>query len=66
VDDAILFVIVNLYGRAASLAKRSCPKAMADISGPVIAIALVLAAVFVPAGFLLALSESCISSLLSQ
>ncbi len=54
VDDAIIVVeSVRRYmedyhlppGEAAS-------KAMADISGPVVAIALVLAAVFVPAGFL--------------
>src|SRR5664280_174086 len=32
--------------------KEAAHKAMADISGPVVAIALVLAAVFVPAGFL--------------
>ena len=32
--------------------KEAASKAMADISGPVVAIALVLAAVFVPAGFL--------------
>jgi len=31
--------------------KEAAHKAMADISGPVVAIALVLAAVFVPAGF---------------
>jgi len=54
VDDAIIVVeSVRRYmedyhlppGEAAS-------RAMADISGPVVAIALVLAAVFVPAGFL--------------
>jgi HAE1 family hydrophobic/amphiphilic exporter-1 len=33
-------------------AKEAAQKAMADISGPVVAIALVLAAVFVPAGFM--------------
>jgi HAE1 family hydrophobic/amphiphilic exporter-1 len=54
VDDAIIVVeAVRRYMEEQHLSpKEAAFKAMADISGPVIAIALVLAAVFVPAGFL--------------
>jgi HAE1 family hydrophobic/amphiphilic exporter-1 len=54
VDDAIIVVeSVRRYMEEHHLSpKEAAQKAMADISGPVIAIALVLAAVFVPAGFL--------------
>jgi HAE1 family hydrophobic/amphiphilic exporter-1 len=54
VDDAIIVVeAVKRYMQEQHLpAKEAAHKAMADISGPVVAIALVLAAVFVPAGFL--------------
>jgi HAE1 family hydrophobic/amphiphilic exporter-1 len=54
VDDAIIVVeAVQRYMEEQHLsAKEAAHKAMADISGPVVAIALVLAAVFVPAGFL--------------
>jgi hydrophobic/amphiphilic exporter-1 (mainly G- bacteria), HAE1 family len=54
VDDAIIVVeAVRRYMEEEHLpAKEAAHKAMADISGPVVAIALVLAAVFVPAGFL--------------
>lgn len=54
VDDAIIVVeAVKRYMEEEHLtAKEAAHKAMADISGPVVAIALVLAAVFVPAGFL--------------
>jgi HAE1 family hydrophobic/amphiphilic exporter-1 len=54
VDDAIIVVeSVKRYMEEQHLSsKEAAHKAMADISGPVIAIALVLAAVFVPAGFL--------------
>ena len=54
VDDAIIVVeAVRRYMEEQHLpAKEAAYKAMADISGPVVAIALVLAAVFVPAGFL--------------
>ncbi len=54
VDDAIIVVeAVQRYMEEQHLPpKEAAYRAMADISGPVIAIALVLAAVFVPAGFL--------------
>ena len=54
VDDAIIVVeAVQRYMEEQHLSpKEAAHKAMADISGPVVAIALVLAAVFVPAGFL--------------
>ena len=54
VDDAIIVVeSVRRYMEDQHLSpKEAASKAMADISGPVVAIALVLAAVFVPAGFL--------------
>ena len=54
VDDAIIVVeAVRRYMEEQHLPpKEAAHKAMADISGPVVAIALVLAAVFVPAGFL--------------
>jgi len=54
VDDAIIVVeSVKRYMEEQHIPpKEAAQKAMADISGPVIAIALVLAAVFVPAGFL--------------
>jgi HAE1 family hydrophobic/amphiphilic exporter-1 len=54
VDDAIIVVeAVRRYMEEQHLTpKEAAYKAMADISGPVVAIALVLAAVFVPAGFL--------------
>lgn len=54
VDDAIIVVeAVRRYMEEQHLSsKEAAFKAMADISGPVVAIALVLAAVFVPAGFL--------------
>ncbi len=54
VDDAIIVVeAVRRYMEEQHLPpKEAAFKAMSDISGPVIAIALVLAAVFVPAGFL--------------
>lgn len=54
VDDAIIVVeAVRRYIEEHHLTpKEAAHRAMADISGPVVAIALVLAAVFVPAGFL--------------
>jgi HAE1 family hydrophobic/amphiphilic exporter-1 len=54
VDDAIIVVeAVQRYIEEQHLTpKEAAHKAMADISGPVVAIALVLAAVFIPAGFL--------------
>ena len=54
VDDAIIVVeAVRRYMEEDHLSPREAAhKAMADISGPVVAIALVLAAVFIPAGFL--------------
>lgn len=54
VDDAIVVVeAVQHYIDAEKLsAREATAKAMKDISGPVIAIALILAAVFVPVGFI--------------
>lgn len=54
VDDAIVVVeAVQHYIDHEKLSPREATqKAMADISGPVIAIALILAAVFVPVGFI--------------
>ncbi|MEO8711880.1 MAG: efflux RND transporter permease subunit, partial [Parafilimonas sp.] len=53
VDDAIVVVeAVQHYMDEQKLsAKEATQKAMQDISGPVVAIALILAAVFVPVGF---------------
>ncbi len=54
VDDAIIVVEAtqrHIDSEKLS-AKEAVRKAMADISGPVVAIALVLAAVFVPVGFM--------------
>jgi HAE1 family hydrophobic/amphiphilic exporter-1 len=54
VDDAIIVVeAVQHYMDEHSLsAKEATYRAMKDISGPVVAIALILAAVFVPVGFI--------------
>ncbi|HXB91353.1 MAG TPA: efflux RND transporter permease subunit, partial [Puia sp.] len=54
VDDAIVVVeAVQHYMDTEHLpAKEATARAIADISGPVIAIALILAAVFVPVGFI--------------
>jgi HAE1 family hydrophobic/amphiphilic exporter-1 len=54
VDDAIVVVeAVQHYMDTEHLsAKEATSRAIADISGPVIAIALILAAVFVPVGFI--------------
>ena len=54
VDDAIVVVeAVQHYIDVENLpAKEATHKAMKDISGPVVAIALILAAVFVPVGFI--------------
>ena len=54
VDDAIVVVeAVQHYIDAEHLSpKEATARAMADITGPVIAIALILAAVFVPVGFI--------------
>lgn len=54
VDDAIVVVeAVQHYIDHENLsAKEATSKAMQDISGPVVAIALILAAVFVPVGFI--------------
>ncbi len=54
VDDAIVVVeAVQHYIDTEGLsAKEATSRAIADISGPVIAIALILAAVFVPVGFI--------------
>ncbi|HEV2482547.1 MAG TPA: efflux RND transporter permease subunit [Puia sp.] len=54
VDDAIVVVeAVQHYIDAEHLSpKEATARAIADISGPVIAIALILAAVFVPVGFI--------------
>jgi len=54
VDDAIVVVeAVELHMRSGGLSARDATiKAMAEVSGPVVAIALVLCAVFVPVSFL--------------
>jgi len=53
VDDAIIVVeaVQHLIDHEHLSAKEATYRAMRDISGPVIAIALILAAVFVPVGF---------------
>jgi HAE1 family hydrophobic/amphiphilic exporter-1 len=53
VDDAIVVVeaVQHNMDHEKMSAKEATEKAMKDISGPVIAIALILAAVFVPVGF---------------
>ncbi len=53
VDDAIVVVeAVELHMRSGLSARDATIKAMTEVSGPVIAIALVLCAVFVPVSFL--------------
>ncbi|HVY76484.1 MAG TPA: multidrug efflux RND transporter permease subunit [Puia sp.] len=54
VDDAIVVVeaIQHYIDSEKISAKEAAEKAMKDISGPVVAIALILAAVFVPVGFI--------------
>ncbi|MFL9484437.1 efflux RND transporter permease subunit [Chitinophagaceae bacterium LWZ2-11] len=54
VDDAIVVVeaVQHYIDHEHLSAKEATHKAMKDISGPVIAIALILAAVFVPVGFI--------------
>ncbi|MEO6670044.1 MAG: multidrug efflux RND transporter permease subunit [Ferruginibacter sp.] len=54
VDDAIVVVeaVQHYIDHEKISAKEATKKAMNDISGPVIAIALILAAVFVPVGFI--------------
>ena len=54
VDDAIVVVeaVQHYIDNEHISAKEATEKAMKDISGPVIAIALILAAVFVPVGFI--------------
>jgi HAE1 family hydrophobic/amphiphilic exporter-1 len=54
VDDAIVVVeaVQHYIDTEGLTAKEATAKALADITGPVIAIALILAAVFVPVGFI--------------
>ncbi len=54
VDDAIIVVeaVQHYMDKDRMTAKEAAYRAMQDISGPVIAIALILAAVFVPVGFI--------------
>ncbi|MFI5192953.1 MAG: efflux RND transporter permease subunit [Chitinophagales bacterium] len=54
VDDAIIVVeaVQHYIDHEHLSAREATEKAMKDISGPVVAIALILAAVFVPVGFL--------------
>ena len=54
VDDAIIVVeaVQHYIDHENISAKEATKKAMKDISGPVVAIALILAAVFVPVGFI--------------
>ncbi len=65
VDDAIVVVeAVQHYIDIEKLsAREATERAMKDISGPVVAIALILAAVFVPVDLFRVLWEDCISSL---
>jgi HAE1 family hydrophobic/amphiphilic exporter-1 len=67
VDDAIVVVeaIQHNMDHYKLSAKDATIKAMKEISAPVIAIALILAAVFVPVGFVPVLWENSISSLRS-
>ncbi|HUI64568.1 MAG TPA: efflux RND transporter permease subunit, partial [Bacteroidota bacterium] len=54
VDDAIIVVeaVQHYIDREGMSAREAAQKAMTDISGPVVAIALILAAVFIPVGFI--------------
>ena len=54
VDDAIIVVEAaqHYIDREKFSPKEATFKAMQDISGPVVAIALILAAVFIPVGFI--------------
>ncbi len=54
VDDAIVVVeaVQHYIDDEKISAKEATERAMKDISGPVVAIALILAAVFVPVGFI--------------
>lgn len=54
VDDAIIVVeaVQHYIDNEKLSAKEATAKAMQDISGPVVAIALILAAVFIPVGFI--------------
>ena len=54
VDDAIIVVeaVQHYIDREGLTPAEAARKAMADISGPVVAIALILAAVFIPVGFI--------------
>ncbi|HXX65258.1 MAG TPA: efflux RND transporter permease subunit, partial [Bacteroidota bacterium] len=54
VDDAIIVVeaVQHYIDREGMSAHEAAQKAMTDISGPVVAIALILAAVFIPVGFI--------------
>ena len=54
VDDAIVVVeaVQHYMDQQGLSAKEATIRAMSDISGPVVAIALILAAVFVPVGFI--------------
>jgi len=54
VDDAIIVVeaVQHYIDREGLTPPEAARKAMADISGPVVAIALILAAVFIPVGFI--------------
>ena len=67
VDDAIIVVeAVQHYIDDKKLTpKEATIAAMKEISGPVVAIALILAAVFVPVGFIPGILEDCISNLRS-
>ena len=65
VDDAIIVVeAIQHYIDDKNLsAKEAAVKAMKDISAPVVAIALILAAVFVPVGFIPGNSRKTISAI---
>ena len=63
VDDAIVVVeAVEHHIEEGMSPKDAAIKAMEEVSGPVIAIALILAAVFIPTAFIPASPAGCISS----
>jgi HAE1 family hydrophobic/amphiphilic exporter-1 len=63
VDDAIVVVEAVMHHIEHGMApKEATIKAMEEVSGPVIAIGLILSAVFVPVGFMGGITGGCISS----
>jgi HAE1 family hydrophobic/amphiphilic exporter-1 len=63
VDDAIVVVEAVIHHMEKGLAPREATvQAMKEVSGPVVGIALILSAVFVPVAFLGGLTGGCTSS----